>query len=484
MKTVLIGSVLAAALMITSCLDEERTESLLDSMPAGHDFYLTVNPQEADLEGLLSILSDSLNRDDIWICEIEEILGFFPLQWSGWVNALALRQDSDIGLIMDRCGDDDVGVMYIILPSDDPAEVESLFTGISDRMDGFDSNLSFAESGDYTIVTITRDTTEPSLFALDSGIRNDENYIKLRGDSSTQNTAFLIYAKLDDFLGSEGTESALVTCSVDNSVLKFALNVTFEGDDVMTFTSMLAPSPNAGDISIPADVMGMLRISLNMQSVKEYLYSQGIDREFEPGLEDFGFSSFEELLDSFSGDMYFGYKLTEYSHAGFLQLGIRDPEAIDRMLYYIYTTVAGFSDPGMTTFDLDGHRCYRVSGNPSMGIDFIEFGIINDMVVISGDFTLEEIADGISFYNYIRRNGLGINNETGILLTLEVEPIAMNRDLGMDIQRTADLSGITRSAASVDVDNNIMMISAAIEFSGGNPLQHIFGTVISSGSRQ
>ena len=66
-------SVITALLMITSCLDEERTESLLDSMPAGHDFYLTFNSQEADLDELFSILSDSLNRDDIRIREIEGI---------------------------------------------------------------------------------------------------------------------------------------------------------------------------------------------------------------------------------------------------------------------------------------------------------------------------------------------------------------------------------------------------------------------------
>jgi len=38
-----------------------------------------------------------------------------------------------------------------------------------------------------------------------------------------------------------------------------------------------APSPNAGDTSVLYDVTGMLRISMNMQCVKDYLYSQGID---------------------------------------------------------------------------------------------------------------------------------------------------------------------------------------------------------------
>ena len=485
MKTVLVVSVVTAALMITSCLDNARTESLLDSMPAGHDFYLAFNPLEADLDELLSILSDSLNTDGIGIGEIEEILGFSPLEWSGWVDALALRPDSDIGLIMDLHRDD-IGVLNLILPSDDLASVERFFTGIDNRMDDFDSDLSFTESGGYTIVTFSLDTQEllnDSLFALDSGIRNDEDYISLRGNSNLENSVFAIYAKLEDCHEIEGTESLLFTCTADNSVLRFALNIALVGDDVMTFTSMLAPSPNDGDISIPPDVAGILRISLNMQIVKDFLYSKGIDREFEPGIEDFGFSSFGEFLDSFSGDIYFGFNLTEYSHAGFLQLGIRDPEAIDRMLCFIYTTIAGFSDPGMTSFDLDGHRCYRVSGNPSMGIDSIEFGIINDMVVISGDFTLEDIAGGVSLSDYIRRNGPGVDNETGVLLSLEVEPLILNRDFDIEIRRIADLSGITRLAASVDVDNEIVRISASMEFSGGNPIQRVFQAAVSAGSR-
>jgi hypothetical protein len=482
MKTILLGSVIAAALMITSCLNEESTESLLDSMPAGHDFYLTFNPREADIEELLSILSDSLNSDDIRIREIEEILGFFPLEWSGWVDALALRPDNDIGLIMDRHGND-IGVFNLILPSENPAEVERFFTGISNRMEEFDSRLSFTESEGYTIVTISQSAEEHSLFALDSGIRNDEDYIKLRGSATIHDAALVLYAKPDGFLDMEGIGSILFTCTVDNSILRLALDISFEGDDVKTFTSMLAPSPNAGDISIPPDVTGMLRISLDMQNVKDFLYSQGIDREFEPGIEDFGFSSFEELIDSFSGDIYFGFNLTDDSHAGFLQLGIRNPEAIDRMLYFIYTTVAGFSDPGMTSFDLDGHRCYRVSGNPSMGIDSIEFGIIDEMVVISGDFTLEAIAGGISFSDYIRRNGLGIGNETSVLLTSEMEPFSVSRDLPMELRRAADHSGITRLAASVDVDSEIVRISAALEFSRRNPLQHILRAVVSAGGR-
>ena len=82
--------------MVTSCLDEERTESLLDSMPAGYDFYLTVNPREADLEELLSILSDSLNMDNIRIHEIEELLDSF----SGDIYlGLNLTEDSHAGFL-------------------------------------------------------------------------------------------------------------------------------------------------------------------------------------------------------------------------------------------------------------------------------------------------------------------------------------------------------------------------------------------------
>lgn len=40
MKTVLLGSVLAVALIITSCLDEERTESLLDSGIQNDEDYI------------------------------------------------------------------------------------------------------------------------------------------------------------------------------------------------------------------------------------------------------------------------------------------------------------------------------------------------------------------------------------------------------------------------------------------------------------
>jgi hypothetical protein len=76
-----------------------------------------------------------------------------------------------------------------------------------------------------------------------------------------------------------------------------------------------------------------------------------------------------------------------------------------------------------------------------------------------------------------------MDNETSAILASEMEPFAVNRDLPPAMRRTADLSRITRLAASADVDGEIIMISAALEFSGGNPIQHIFRAAFSAGSR-
>lgn len=468
--------------VLISCETNEHRPTLLDSMPEGYDVYLTFNPEEIGMEEVLSGLADGIYPLGENLVEVEDILGFTPLDWNGWVNALALGIDGEIGLIIDF-DRNDIVLIAVYMSSDSTAVVEQFYTRITEHAD--DSEILFTESGGYTIAVIAHSSTVLEQFeeSLGNRIDSDESFNRFREKSSSDLAAAELFVRLSEFSEQDDIESLLITCSKDGTILKLNLLALITGDDAIRYSSIIASEPNGDDVNIPSDISGALRISFDMETLKSFILSEGLNREFEPGMEMFGFGSVEELLDAFSGDTYFALNLENDEYAGVLEYGLTTTGAVDQMLSKIYNLFMMSGGYDLSSFDFQGSTCYGIKGYLADGIDATEFGVFDDMFVIAGGFTLQDVAEGISFENYIASSGLGMENSGGLMLVADVEPIAAIMGYNRQLNQVIDFGNIGYIALSVDVNDGLIVMNAALDTGEDNPFFVISNALVLAGSR-
>lgn len=482
MRRTAIGFIGIILPVLISCETMEHRPTLLDSMPAGYDVYLTFNPEEIGMEEVLSDLTDEISPLRENLVEVEDILGFTPLDWNGWVDALALDPEGEIGLIIDF-NRNDVVLIAIYMSSSNTAVVEQYFIRITEHAD--DSEILITESGGYTIAVIAHSSTVLEQFeeSLGIGIDSDESFNRFREKSSSDLAAAELFVRLGEFSGQDDIESLLITCSTDETILKLNLLVLITGDDAIRYSSIIASEPNGDDVNIPSDISGALRISFDMETLRSFILSEGLNREFEPGMEMFGFGSVEELLDAFSGDTYFALNLENDEYAGVLEYGLTATDAVDQMLSKIYSLFMMSGGYDLSSFDFQGSTCYGIKGYLADGIDATEFGVFDDMFVIACGFTLQDVAEGISFENYIASSGLRMENSGGLMLVADMEPIAAIMGLNSQLNQEIDFGNIGYIVLSAGVNDGLLVMNAALDTGEENPFLIISDVLISAGSR-
>ena len=475
---VFIGIILA----VISCVTVERRTLLLDSMPAGYDFYLTLNPERIGMEEVLSNLAEGILPEEGNLLEIEDALGFDPLDWNGWVNALALDPEEEIGLIIDF-DRDDVLLVAVYMSSSNTDAIERFYARITEHAD--DPEILFMESGSYTIAAIADSSAVLERFeeSLGNGIDADESFNRFRHESSHCIPAAELYVRPGEISGQDAVESLFFTCSTDGTVLKSNLLVFIIDDDVIMYSSMIASEPNGGDANIPSDISGALRISFDMETLKSFIISEGLNKEMGPDMDIFGFDSMEELIDAFSGDTYFALNLENEEYTGVLEYGLTASDRIDTVLSNIYDLLVMSGGYDLMSFDFHGSTCYGIEGNIADGIDATEFGVLDDMLVVARGFTLQDVAEGISFENYIASSGLGMENSGGFMLIADMGPVAETLDLNRELNQEIDFDKIGYIGISVDVNDGLFVMNMALDTGEDNPFLFISDALVSAGSR-
>ncbi len=465
MKTASLAFLLALSV---TCAGPAASPSLMDSMPAGHDVYLTMSPERAGIEQVLREIEGYIGTDDAGLSEAGDIIGFDPLDWHEWTEALALRPGDEIGLVLDR-GQGDFQVVTFYLPSDDAAAVEELVSGIRERAEEASAAVRFIQTSGYTAVSFFSHEHDPGPeigYHLDSSLQDYIDYSRMAGARPEGDTVLRMFADASRFPDTEGLRSVMLECTESGSQITVAM--VFSTDENVPYLSVLSPEGASGEVTAPEGTNAAVRISFNMPCLKELIMSIGMDREFGMGLEEFGFSSFEELFDCFGGDLYAGVLLSGGKQGGFLQFSVRDMDAITRMLDLVFHVAAGSSDPEMTAFEFGGRNCYRTTSTESIGLDFIEFGVIGEAMVIAGNVGLEEIADGPAFSRYSAEHSLGLDSRSGLFMIADLESICESDLVDQGFRDRVTEAGIRRCALSSGYREGVFTVSVSVEFMEGN----------------
>ncbi|MEN8209264.1 MAG: hypothetical protein ABFR50_08435 [Candidatus Fermentibacteria bacterium] len=341
-----ILSLLITVLLLTACAEiQSPRHGLLESMPANRDIYLTFNPEDIGISRILSDLSASFLLLDVNFDQVSDILGFNPLNWNRWVEALALEPDREMGFIIDGSSDD-ISMICLYIPSSDHESVVDFFTGIKEDAANFSGELEFIKSEGYVIVLIARTADIAADFDPDADkLLSDPDLARLNGTGEERDAA--LYIRFPELNDAEQLHSSLLEMKAEDSELTLRLAAYTTDHDVLRFSSFLTSSPSAADFRISATTSSVLRLTLGMEALKEIAADAGIDREFSMGIEVFGFDSFTEFLDSFSGDVCISYKADNEQYSAAVQLGLNDPQAITDLLLILRDMITEAEEMGM-----------------------------------------------------------------------------------------------------------------------------------------
>jgi hypothetical protein len=444
---------------------------LLESMPSGYDFYLAFDPEAVGMDRFLEALAATPLGTDGDIQQLGAILGFDPMDWNAWSDALALEPDTEIGLIIDM-GGSDPSLIGLYLPTSDQAAVEDFFRVLIASAPDFDGSLKFRQTEDHLIILVAEDlhavtAFDPSGPSLDS----DPDFGDMAGSDPGGTSLGSIYLDLSALNEGEDLSTVLFRAAVDDDRLRMSLSARTVDPDVSRFASVITGSPGNASFGVPDGTDGTLRVSLDMESILTLLIGEGITAEYDAGATEFGFMPASEFLDLFSGEMLLTLATAQDNYSAILQLDLEDPVSAGRLLALIRTVLDGAEGDVIRTFDLDGTPCYSVDVSIAPGIRTLEYGILDDALVIAGGCRLRDPRDDTDYEDWI--DDRAPDTDTGSTVLFTASSVLLQDLLGNDSVLLRDFSrltgGLDIATASLNVEGDILSFLVTLDPSSGDP---------------
>jgi hypothetical protein len=469
---------LAVLLLLTaSCGGPAPVGGLMGSLPAGHDLYLTLHPEGIGMEQVLASLGRTMRQAGSALPGDFGALGFDPFDWSAWSENLALEPGREIGLVIDfESGETLLAAFY--LPSTDPDAVEDLFTGLADSTEDFRGAIGFRSAGDYTVAVRAMDEATLAGFPVEGcpDLSTDPEYALLMEAADSTPAAICLYANSGVSDDGSGFEGVLLTCGVEGSILDLQVLVDMQEAMVGEYTALLAGGPSGPDVRLPGDLGSVVRLSLDMSTVKEVLASTGLDRELGQGILMFGFDTLDALLDLFNGDIYLGFRVTDGVYTGVIGIGLRDAAGAERLLTSVYGVMTA-SGEGPEIFEINGATCYRMESPAAGGMERLEVGILDGTLLITGGIPLTETAEGPRFGSIVEESGLGIANDGGLLFISEMSVFMPMLNIESVPEAAAALQKVDRMAGSLRAAGGLFDLNLSLGTAGGEPFRILVDAV-------
>jgi len=461
------------ALIALSCGSKAEGNRLLESLPAGHDIYLTFNPEGIGMQQILEAVDSAFPNDGLQ--ELTDALGFDPMDWNGWREVLSIEAGKEVGIVVDK-GVHDVSLVCIYVPSDDLDSVSSTFTSLMGVSGNFRGVLEFREMNDYTIVIIAEtqliaDGFEPDIDPLGT---SDSQLSRLRSDDFPGGSDAVVYIRFSDIIEDELLDGAVLEMGVAAETLRVQLSFSSSDPDVAEYASIVEPTDPAMHFLVAEGSTGVFRMNLNIEALYTLLSNLGIQREFDQGMDEFGFGSFEEFLNSFTGDLCFCYGTEEGADFIEVQLGLADPDAIAAFIELI-PDITGDGE-AISEFTLDGYTFFRMGGSDSPRSDTIEYGIQDDVLLFAVGSGISHMLEGSGFEDYIAEYGMGVGPEHCLVFTSDtqlLEDLFGNRIFGMDYGENG-IPAYSRAAGYIDTGEGLIKLGLVLESTDENPIVTLF----------
>ncbi len=459
---------LAAILVVSSCGQEKHEPALLDSMPAGYDIYLTFSPSEIDADAILSNLEEVLSQvhqQMPW--PVAGILGFDPFDWDAWVETFALDPDGEIGMVI-ALADDEPELIAFFLPSTDADKVRGFVDDLIAQAPDMDAFTLITESESTVILAIAPEQSILDEFdtSLGEPIETDENYTVLREQSAPGTPGMEVFIDAAVLSDSE-LEGMLVTCFPVESRLTAQFIAQMCDVEGLEYAAVVSQESSGNVMKIPADATGAMHVSVDMAVVKEMVITS-LPPDAQMVAAMLGFESVNDILDIFSGDAWFALETDGDSYSGMIAYGLSDTGALLELLESL-TGLMGMSGEEYNSFQFQGNTCLSVDVGNLAGIETIEIGVVDDVFVVAGGYTLQDVADGITFDDYLERTGLNITDEGGFALAADIGVIAEAYDLNSETDNFVDLEEFGFISMSGTSNGDIFQFQVSIDFGTANP---------------
>lgn len=463
---------------MAGCGERGTAEFLLDRMPSGYAVCITFVPSETGMKELLDVLSDSFGPD-MDLREAEGTLGFSPLDWEGWSSNLSLREGEELGILLGTSGGDpDIVVLY--LPSDDRDAVDGVFQAA--RTQG-GLEVMCEQDSEYVTVAMARRSTDIEAFreAAGSQLRENGKFSELRlemgGFAAPAVEVWVDGGKLPD---TRGMDALLASCAAEEGRLMFRWAAGVDRREFAEIAVFAGDGPS-GEATFPRDALGALRVTLDPGALEGLLEDQA-PSDAGMALGVLGFGSTGELLDMFSGDVWFAMGAGG-GYSGALSLGLKDMDAADDFMARL-TSLAGMAGggDGVRTFSYSGRQALDIPGESIPGVDGIQVGIVGSNLVAAGGWTLQQVEEGDDFSAMLEGSGLDANDNGPFVIYLDIGRLAE----AVGLSREPGLSGLGSMGALVLsswlAEGSVVVGAGALDTGSENPFPFIIGMLIGLGS--
>ena len=469
---------LAILLIIASCGQDKHEPALLDSMPAGYDIYVTFRPSEIDADAILSNIKEiAMQAQQQMPFPVAGVLGFDPFDWDAWVSTFALDPEGEIGLVI-ALADDEPELIALFLPSTDAEKLQEFVDALVSQAPDMEAIPLITESEGYVILAGAPRQSILDEFnaSLGTHVGTDDIYAELREQSVPCTSAIEVFVDASVLAESE-MEAMLVTCFSVESNLSIQFISRMYSMEALEYSALVSHEPSGNSMKIPADATCAMHVSADMAALKEMVTSN-MPPDAEMGAAMLGFESINEILDIFSGDAWFALQTDGDTYSGMVAYGLSDTGALQELLDKL-SGLMGMSGEDYTSFQFQGNTCFRIDVGGLAGIESLEIGVVDDVFVVAGGYTLQNVADGVTFDNYLERTGLDIEDEGGFALAADVGALADAYELNRETDNIVDFEDLGFVTISGTADGAIIQFNASIDFGSGNP----FAIIIDTGAR-
>ena len=467
---------LAVLLIITSCGQDKHEPALLDSMPAGYDIYVTFRPSEIDAGAILSNIREiAMQAQQQMPFPVAGILGFDPFDWDAWVSTFALDPEGEIGLVI-ALADDEPELIALFLPSTEPDRVQEFIDGLVSQAPDMEAIPLITESEGYVILAGAPEQSILDEFnaSLGTHVGTDEIYAELREQSVPCTSAIEVFIDAP-VLAESGQEAMLVTCFSVESNLSIQFISRMYSMEALEYSALVSHEPSGNSMKIPADATCAMHVSMDMAALKGMVTSN-MPPDAQMGAAMLGFGSINELLDIFSGDAWFALQTDGENYSGLVAYGLSNAGALQELLGNL-TGLMEMAGEDYTSFQFQGNTCFRIDVQGLPGIESFEIGVVDDVFVIAGGYSLQNVADGVTFDNYLERTGLDITDEGGFALAADFGALADAYDLNRETDNIVDFEEFGFVTMSGTADGAVIQFNVSIDLGSGNPFSIITDTI-------
>lgn len=469
---------LAALLIIISCGHEKDEPTLLDSMPAGYDIYVTFSPSAIDADAILSNMEEIVAQAQQQMpFPVAGILGFDPFDWDAWVSTFALDPEGEIGLVIALTGDEPE-LIALFFPSTDAEKVQGFIDDLLSQAPDMEAIPLITESEGYVVLAISPEQSILDEFDASLGtlVGTDEIYASLREQSIPCTSAMEVFIDAS-VLAENEMEAMLVTCFSVESSLSIQFISRMYNMEALEYAALVSQESSGNSMKIPADATCAMHVSADMAALKE-IVTANLPPDAQMGAAMLGFESIDEVLDIFSGDAWFALQTDGDTYSGMIAYGLSDQGALQELLIKL-SGMMGMSGEDYTSFQFQGNTCFRIDVGGLADIESLEIGVVDDVFVVTGGYTLQNVADGVTFDNYLERTVLDIEDEGGFALAADLGALADAYDLNSETNNVVDFENLGFMTMSGTVDGAIIQFNVSIDFGSGNP----FAIIIDTGAR-